>query len=651
MAIHNNGSSANYYTITDHANLTLPNGDWSVGFWYKLVVNTGTSDRYWLATNNAGIANTFGLYLREAGAASDPSIWRFYFGDSAADTLTIKNTTTISADGKWRLVVAQRAGANFELWVATYGGTAVREGTTGVLGAVESNGSTWYITRRPGGSALASGNLIAEIFKIDSALTGQQITALATGLPITRLVTPIMYLPLYQADATIPDLMGNHPATRTGTTVTGEHAPVRWSLPLLVYSSGIQYPEQNVTLGTAQTGAGIPTTFVTQQGSLSLSLAQATTGSHVTDVTPTLGTLTLSLLPASTGGQAQGLTVLLGGVSVVLLATATGSSTTSPTVTYGTLTLTLGNAAMGGLATDLTSQQDSLTLSLGMVESAITANALSVTLGGVSVALSGVQAGLQSLALSVVYGSLTLILSPVSMGMTSLAETGFFLGTATMGMGTTSLTPVLGTISLSLTPAAAGFTTANLTATLGTLTLSLLPVSTGSSTTPPTVILGILTVWLSDSATGVHVTPVTSVLGGFSYALSAAVTGMTAVATEQPFVLLTPASMGVHAFPLAVELGSLTLPLQTANMGGQIVPLSVTAGALTLLLTPVQSGIRVMGFQVEEPGTVTLVWSQTHANLQVTFPQTEIRWQKQTFSTVTIDVTQTADLFVEVLHD
>lgn len=239
MSIDTNNSVNNYYTIADAAALTLPDADWCVGFWLYFAANDGSADQQFIGSNNTTEDNYFGIYIRGSGG-TNPNKFRLAFGDPlVAWTLTAGTAT--APNNNWNLVVAQRRAADDEYqiwWNTAMFATASKVGSRAIGTEGESNGSTWYIGRRPpsGTQRMVPGNYLAEIFFLDSSLSQTEIQQLAGGIPINRLKTPIFYLPFRTANATETDVMGSHNATEAGAVLVGPHHP-----PLIAYPDSISF--------------------------------------------------------------------------------------------------------------------------------------------------------------------------------------------------------------------------------------------------------------------------------------------------------------------------------------------------------------------------------------------------------------------------
>jgi hypothetical protein len=227
--------SNDYYTISDNAALTLPDGDWCMGVWTYVSDNSGTAFQYSVSTNYVSNGTWF-LYLVEDSASSFQGRWQVYVKDNSGNRMSGGSVSTnyltsvsYGADSVWRLFVIQRSGSNFELYTCPLFGSVVSEDTASVasVGAIDSPSALNLGRRSDGNSARYYGGVLAEFFKGNFALTTGEIAALGQGLAITGLGKPVdVYYPMIRAEATLYDRYSGLAATRQDAPATVAHPPL-----------------------------------------------------------------------------------------------------------------------------------------------------------------------------------------------------------------------------------------------------------------------------------------------------------------------------------------------------------------------------------------------------------------------------------------
>ena len=274
-----------WYQIPDSAELSFPNGDWSLGVWTNVADNAGTLFQYVISTGSFGVTGSLNLYLNESGASS-PNEWR-----ARIEGTTLTASTATDGDGKDRLIVLTRSGTTVRMYFCEPGKQATLQASATLSNAL--NGAAWNIGRRADGNVdRYYGGIAGEVFKGDWSLTADEITALGSGRPIWSIgKIPTVYLPMETAEATLTDLIGTHDATRNGTPTTVDHFPV--SMPV-----GAQIINFPVTSGGSVTAAPLT-------GTVSWSGGQPAVRSSLS-VQPVTGALSLQ------GGQP----LILSGASV-----------------------------------------------------------------------------------------------------------------------------------------------------------------------------------------------------------------------------------------------------------------------------------------------------------------------------------------------
>jgi chitodextrinase len=214
-------SPSQYFTIADNTALTLPNGNWSVGFWAKVNSNQGSVTKYVLSTGAWGGTGSFNIMLGEPGNTSFSNKWV-----ARMQGVQLASSSAPGGDGIWRLVIVQRRGTLFELYFAGIGGTPTLQASAnvGTLGSL--NGGNWIMGGRADFAAdrFFSGDL-AEMFMGNFSLTTNEITQLASGSTITGIgKSPVFYHSVVKSGTTLLDQSGNgFNATQSGNPMTAPH--------------------------------------------------------------------------------------------------------------------------------------------------------------------------------------------------------------------------------------------------------------------------------------------------------------------------------------------------------------------------------------------------------------------------------------------
>lgn len=396
MSLLGTGNTADYYSIADNAALTLPASDWCIGVWAYLTSNTGTTDQCLLSNNNIGVNNNFNLSMRGSSSGTNPNKWRYEVRDGSANSYIMVDSVATGVENRWRLIVAQRRGANVELLTAPLGGL-VRNNQTAItsLGAV--NGGAWNIMRRTNASAAyQAGNRLGEIFIANYALDPMEIQRLALGLSILKLNRPplVLYIPGYTNTPVLRDLAGGFNASRNGSPGMQVHVPLARLYPAVIPASASS--DQTVQIGLASaSAAGLGVAAQPGEVSRSVGLASATAvGLGVTavpgEVTRVTGLANATAEGLSAAAQPGEVTRDVGQAA----ASAVGLSVTAQP---GSVSRDVGlaNAAAAGFA--VTAQPGAVTRQVGLA--AATAQGLTVvaTLGGMVAQIGLAEATAQGL--------------------------------------------------------------------------------------------------------------------------------------------------------------------------------------------------------------------------------------------------------------
>jgi hypothetical protein len=165
-----------YTLIGDHAALTLPAGDWSIGMWIKLLSNAGAGWHciaYW-----AG--GTALLYWRFAGEDHASAANKLYFSVVDGDG-TSRNTisdNTVGQSRAWQHLCVVRSGGSITQYV---NGVANGSTISTDFDAVNPSGPLYLGTYGGGGYWLHA--QCAEFAKWDRALSSDERAAQIAGAP------------------------------------------------------------------------------------------------------------------------------------------------------------------------------------------------------------------------------------------------------------------------------------------------------------------------------------------------------------------------------------------------------------------------------------------------------------------------------------
>lgn len=206
-------SSGNYHSVSaDHADFTLPNGDWSIITIARPDTASGGQDI--VSTGEWGTSTTYNLYQFD-------TVFGFKYEALAAEEIV-----TVSA-GNWVLLVAQRSGGTVTLRSVPMGSTTVTS-SGGVSASNSVNPSvTLHMGRRgDNGDAPFIGALSDVIIVPGQTISNADMQAIATGTAIdsfgwyaSRVFWNIA------GTSTQLDETGDHTINVTGTlTSTSDHA-------------------------------------------------------------------------------------------------------------------------------------------------------------------------------------------------------------------------------------------------------------------------------------------------------------------------------------------------------------------------------------------------------------------------------------------
>ena len=221
MAIHFNETNQ-WYSVTDHVDLTLPDGDWCVGIWIKLDDLDGSGYQYFVSNGNYAATPSFNIFINESTDKVQLNA-----KDAEGDTANL-TPATATVDTDWTLVIVQRRTADSEvqLWICKEDGSATKIASVSDASFdVVNTSSEWNIGRRVDAATdRYFGGSAAEFFKFDGSLTQTEIETLAAGTRIDSMGKTLdMYHPMTSADATLTDEANSNDATRHGSPTTTAH--------------------------------------------------------------------------------------------------------------------------------------------------------------------------------------------------------------------------------------------------------------------------------------------------------------------------------------------------------------------------------------------------------------------------------------------
>ena len=225
MAVH--GGSGDELTITDNADLTVPDADWCLGMWswHDTTINTGFP--YNFSNGNFSATPSLNIFYNRAS-----DTYRLRVVDNAGDsTATIASPVVNRA--QWYLVIAQRQGTVIELHAVAKGATSTspgRDTSISTVDAVDPSIDALLFERQSGTPTDTPNNegAMAEFFKGNFSLSDEEVLALANGAHILSMGKALdIYLPLTADVVTQKDLIGANDAVRNASGLsTVEHPPV-----------------------------------------------------------------------------------------------------------------------------------------------------------------------------------------------------------------------------------------------------------------------------------------------------------------------------------------------------------------------------------------------------------------------------------------
>lgn len=218
------GNTSRYYSVPDHADFSLPNGDWA---WVTLIYPQDSgATKYIISTGTYGSANSFNMF-QYGGAGVGIKV----------DALAEVNTTPSATLNTWIWLYGTRRSNNLYVGVIPVGGGTVTE-SSGLAVAAGYNSTTGpNIGRRSDGTADRhwKGRWGQIAFVSGAGITSAQAAELAKGAPLLSMpFAPQIKFLLHgrTASATVADLISGHVATRQstgyGTSEEDAQTPYFW---------------------------------------------------------------------------------------------------------------------------------------------------------------------------------------------------------------------------------------------------------------------------------------------------------------------------------------------------------------------------------------------------------------------------------------
>lgn len=167
--------STQYIESADAAVFDLPDGNWSIMWWFKPDTNAGSGDHYLITGGGWTGGSDPGIHIKLVGgsAGSNPNkLHVSIIGNTGAQYPISSTTPGTSTDWMWAAVY--RTGEVYKLVID---GTEVYSGTNSAVNGVATAG-IWSFGAYTDGTLFFDGSL-AEIAKCDSALTADQIARLS----------------------------------------------------------------------------------------------------------------------------------------------------------------------------------------------------------------------------------------------------------------------------------------------------------------------------------------------------------------------------------------------------------------------------------------------------------------------------------------
>ena len=168
--------------LTDHAALTLPDGDWTVAGLVKLDDNAGVSRQGVLCWGTLSAAPSMNVLFIEEDAAGDANKILVQTEDADADGMAFYSSTTPGTSRVWQHIALVRSGTTLTLYVD---GVSVGSQVDATYNAVNVAENLYFGSRSTGDQRL--GGDLAEWCKWNRALDIDELAGLA------KLYSPLFY--------------------------------------------------------------------------------------------------------------------------------------------------------------------------------------------------------------------------------------------------------------------------------------------------------------------------------------------------------------------------------------------------------------------------------------------------------------------------
>lgn len=288
-------NTSRYYSVPDHADFSLPNGDWA---WISLAYpENSAATKYLISTGPYQTANVFNLIWYPSGG----------FGISANVHLGLGDTTTNTSPAvdKWYWVYGTRRGGSFYSGRAAVDGSFSEESPGVAISAGYNSAVGPNIGRRSDGTADRhwKGRWAQVAFVSGDGITLDQTKELANGTPILGMpFAPSIKFLLFGRtafDATIGDFIGGKTATRQGASYGANEEDVQTP-----YIWMPEYIRSTATSGGGSTGT---VAYTNANDTSSASGTTTVTGSvaytNTNDTSAASGTTTVTGSSATTNAN------------------------------------------------------------------------------------------------------------------------------------------------------------------------------------------------------------------------------------------------------------------------------------------------------------------------------------------------------------
>lgn len=242
-----------YLTAADSADLTFPNGDWCLAFFFSPDGERASTLGYLISNANYGGPGQLNVQRRGSGATGYQGKLGIYLESfTAASSASIVQANQHLSG--WRLYVIQRSGTTCTLRscpvlssAPSDGSAVVAEGSAAISQALDGTGFK-IGARQDLNSDRYADSSMSRVFRYDGTLSDLEVARLAYGEQITDLgYTPVWYIPLSDNEAT-GDTQGTISFAKIGdpatvadpawgysghpvTTASGACAPLSISVP------------------------------------------------------------------------------------------------------------------------------------------------------------------------------------------------------------------------------------------------------------------------------------------------------------------------------------------------------------------------------------------------------------------------------------